>query len=370
MPIKQLMTETNTRELLSVIVPLLNEGDALDEFFHTLESQVGIDFEVIFCDGGSSDETVSRLEAFAESSPRCVQIRRSSRGRGRQLNAGARTARGDYLLFLHVDSSFSDPEAFRKAVAELEDTIGGGEHNHVMVAGHFALRFRDQGNDYRRGYYYYESKARLDRRECTHGDQGFLMTRELFGKVGPFDEDFPLLEDTQLAEKIRCRGTWVLLPAEIFTSARRFEAEGLIERQVLNALIMNFDAIGWETFFRGMPGVYRSQDRTRRLQLLPFFDKIRELLKQSPLRQRVRLWYQTGCYVRPNAWQLAYAWDVRRNFRAHLAPGTGPTPTLTAFDRWYDRLTDHPPGRLTASALVWIWFYLTWWWLKARGQDG
>jgi hypothetical protein len=132
---------------------------------------------------------------------------------------------------------------------------------------------------------------------------------------------------------------------------------------------MNFAAIGWDDFFRAASGIYRQQDVTGCLRLAPFFRVIRDLLRQLPMRRRFRLWYRTGNYVRPNAWQLAFALDVRRNFRRGLPAGEGGTPWLDWFDRWYPPLTDHPPGRLAAAGLVWLWFHLTLLWLRLRDKE-
>jgi len=59
--------------------------------------------------------------------------------------------------------------------------------------------------------------------------------------------------------------------------------------------------------------------------------------------------------VRNHAWQLALAWDTRRNFRAGLPPGAGGLTALARYDRWLDPLTDHAAGRLAAAALTWCW---------------
>lgn len=103
---------------------------------------------------------------------------------------------------------------------------------------------------------------------------GVSSTTHVFSGRRTPAHSLPLLEDTRVAEKIRQAGAWILLPAEIRTSARRFEIEGLYERQLLSALLMNVAAIGWEAFFGAAPGIYRRQDRTQRLQLLPFLAKI------------------------------------------------------------------------------------------------
>lgn len=351
---------------LSVIVPVLNEAETLPALFATLSRQEQVAFEVVLADGGSTDGTAERAAALAAESPFPCRVIRSGKGRGRQLNAGARAATAETLLFLHADSGFPDPLALRKGLDALTATIG--RRGDERVAGHYALRFDVLAGRYGFGYYFYECKARLDRPECTHGDQGFLLRRSFFAGIGPFEEAFPLMEDTRLAETVRREGEWLLLPAEVVTSARRFETEGLCERQLLNALLMNFAAIGWDDFFRQASGIYRRQDLAGRLRLLPFLRAVRELLRQLPRRRRLALWYRTGGYVRRHAWQLAFALDVRRNFRRGLPAGKGGTPLLERFDRWYGPLTDHPPGRLAAAGLVWLWFHGTFLYRFVREQ--
>ena len=93
---------------------------------------------------------------------------------------------------------------------------------HDRIAGRFALRFSLQDSSRTWGFYHLECKARLNRRECIHGDQGFLLRRTYFNEVGPFDPALPMLSETRFAEAVRATGRWILLPAEIHTSARAF----------------------------------------------------------------------------------------------------------------------------------------------------
>ena len=333
---------------LSIVVPVYNESETLPALLASLAAQRQVRFELLVCDGGSGDGTPDVLRGAEVSFPCRLIV--SDKGRGRQLNAGAGAARASLLLFLHADSAFPDPLAFRKGLNAL--AASGCD-----VAGHFALRFAGEDGALAAGYYFYECKACLHRPGCTHGDQGVLIDRHLFETVGPFDEDLGFLEDTRLADRIHAQGSWLLLPAEIVTSPRRLQAEGLYPRQLLNALIMNFAAIGWMEILAQLPALYRSQDRASYLRLLPFFQEIRRRLKPLPLLRRWRLWYLTGRYVRQNAWQLAFALDVRARRRRGLAAGCEPAPRLARFDRWWDRLTDHPPGRAAAALLVWLWFH-------------
>lgn len=344
---------------LSLIVPVLNEKDELPVFFDNLSLQQNVSFELIICDGGSTD---GGYEWLSGRDPKwtALKVVQCQSGRARQLNHGADCARGDWLLFLHVDSRFDDSLALRNS---LDYVKRSGSRN---VAGHFALTFRRTQSSSSLGYYFYEWKARLDLPETIHGDQGFLLHRQLFHRVGLFAESLTVMEDTDFAERLRQVGQWQLLPAVISTSARRFETEGLWQRQTLGALIMCFRTIGWDDFFTRAPDIYRHQSQTQELQLLPFFQLISELLQDLNWHERWKLWYLSGSYVRRHTWQLFFALDARQAFRAGLKPGRGGTPRLDFMMPLYEFLTDNRFGRGLASVLLRCWFELTRRWLQYR----
>ena len=342
---------------LSVIIPVLNERDALSELFSMLATQQDVDMELVFSDGGSDDGSRELIVARAADLPWPVTLVTGERGRGRQLNAGATSSRGNNLLFLHVDSIFTDTHAFRSGLDTLYAAISslGSER----VAGRFGITFRRSSPVPSLAFYYYESKARLNHRECIHGDQGMLLRRSFYNEIGPFDEQLSITEDTRFAEAIRARGYWLLLPATIHTSARRFETEGLRQRQILNAIIMNFAAIGWTSFFRHLPDIYRTQERSRFLDLYPMLTEIGRLIGRLPPRDRLILWYDTGGYVSSHAWQIPFFLDTCRNFRRGLPPGAGNTPLLSCHNRHFERLMRNPVVRAGTGFLVWVWYRLT-----------
>ena len=326
---------------LSVIVPVVNEVAILPAFLTELHRQQRIKYELIVVDGGSTDGSVKFLEQDDR-----VRLVHSDRGRGRQLNAGIMAAQGEWLLLLHADSRFPDPLAWRNGVDFL-----AARHT-LRVAGHFALSFQTDGNGVQPGYDFFERKARSSRPETIHGDQGFLLHRALWQRVGPFREDLPVMEDTDFAERLRAIGQWQLLPAEIQTSCRRFESEGLWQRQLLGALMMCFRCIGWCDFFAQAPDLYREQARARQLRLSPFFDLIVRLLGDLSWREQWRLWRAAGDYIRGHGWQLFFAADCcrARRQKRHVAD----TPDVWRFwgEPVFTLLTDHPPGRLLCTFLL------------------
>jgi hypothetical protein len=278
----------------------------------------------------------------------------SGAGRGRQLNAGVRAATSANLLFLHADSQFDDPLALRRALDSHNAACAA--HGSDRVAGRFGLRFDRSAPAAHLGYYFHECKARLDRPGCIHGDQGLLLRRTLFDRVGPFPESVPMLAETRFAEAVRRQATWLLLPAEIRTSARRFEAEGLAARRTLNAIIMNLDAVGQEELLAELPELYRRQGEDGAGRHGAVLEGIARRIAAMPAGERRAFWRDTGAYVRDNAWQLAYILDIRRAFRRGLPPGGEERRNLDRFDRWLHPAIDTAAGRWAASLLTRLWF--------------
>ncbi|HKY05913.1 MAG TPA: glycosyltransferase, partial [Blastocatellia bacterium] len=70
------------RVKVSVIIPALDEAENIEACLASVTRQEG-DFEIIVVDGGSRDRTVEIAQSYAHTVT-------SERGRGRQMNAGAR----------------------------------------------------------------------------------------------------------------------------------------------------------------------------------------------------------------------------------------------------------------------------------------
>jgi len=339
---------TDYHPQLSVIIPTINESRTLPGLLEQLRQQKQIQLEVIVADGGSKDGTP---EAAVKAGAILLQ---TSAGRGCQMNRAASRASAPYLLFLHADSMPTDDLQLQSALEALMANCRRMESQ--RVAGHFKLRFRRNGKGNNLAYSYYESKSALNRAECTNGDQGFLLSAEFFQELGGFDESLWFLEDQRLAEQIRHTGTWITLPGELETSARRFELEGLGRRMILSALIMNFHSIGLSEFFHRAGSVYRNQESTGRLLMTPIFKLISDLNREAGTRVSRQRWRATGGYVLGHAWQLFFYLDflIGKLFK------TDSHPFLTLHDRVFRPITSFPPFEYLAAGLTWIWFQISW----------
>lgn len=320
---------------LSLIVPVLNEAAGIVTFLRGLAVQQGVSFQVILCDGGSTDDTVARASDLIDELPFPLLLVQTKKGRAWQMNAGAREATGEYFLFLHADSTFADRFALSQGLSALRQAERRAGDN--RIAAHFSLRFQGCAGGESFAYYFAAGKARQERSGCTHGDQGFLLNRRFFAEAGPFDQSCLVMEDTRFAEYVRTTGSWLLLPVELVTSVRRFESEGLLERNVLNMILMTLAAVGREDFIRELPGIYATQCLTGQLRLFPFLDRIRQLTKGLSYPARKKFWYSVGHFVSLNAWQIPFFLDMRKNFRNAVPVGQGKTVFLNFFDRYGKR---------------------------------
>lgn len=124
--------------MLSVLIPCLNEAEGMGrletELFEALE-KLGVDFEVILVDDGSTDSTWSDLTAMAERRPSLRLARHEgNRGIGASLKTGIEVARGDWLVFLDADLSFH-PDHIAALLAKQRETDADCVSGSPMLGG-------------------------------------------------------------------------------------------------------------------------------------------------------------------------------------------------------------------------------------------
>lgn len=346
---------------LSIIVPVFNEANLIPPFVSTLSRQdFAEEFELIFVDGGSDDQTVSNINTtnFGKLAVRCFH---SAKGRAKQMNVGAQHAKAKYVLFLHVDSLFIHTSALITALQELEKSI-----QQTPMAGHFPLSFNRQDDLHARAYYFYESKTYLNRMDCINGDQGFLLAKDYFLALGRFDESDVYMEDARLARKIQQQEAWMCFSPILTTSARRFHLEGLAQRQLLNAIICNMDRIGLRRFIPMAANAYREQDRAGKLVLLEFFVLAHHLALSEGWICAIKYWWKTGAYVAENVWQTCFLLDCLRNRRRGFGPGQGSESFLSFYDKFISPLIRSRPGVMLIGLATLGWFYTSLLYLKLK----
>lgn len=330
---------------LSVIIPTLNEAEALPLLLQQLQQQQGLDLEIIVADGGSVDAT----RTIARTAGATV-VKTKQPGRGRQLNAGADLAQSQWLLFLHADSEFTRTTQCFNALEALQKRIKNKAAQ--QIAGHFALEFSHEDDPEKFAYRYAAAKTHLNRENTTNGDQGFLLSKAFFTELGGFDESMGFLEDQRLAETIRQCGEWITLPDILITSARRFETEGFARRYTLMAVTMAAHMTQMHEFFSMAPPLYAAQSDTGKLLLSRYADIIFPMIRQAPPKRRWQQILAYGNYVKRNWWQLFFLLDVRR----HKAGERVKPKWMNFHDRHVAPLVTWRGFDLAVGVSIIIWF--------------
>lgn len=272
---------------LSVIIPTVNEAQALPLLLGDLSQQTGVTLEIWVSDGGSTDHTVALARHAG------VQVVEGAAGRGAQMNRAHAGATAPLRLFLHADSRLTRSDQLCRAIDAWQTQSGRG------TAGHFPLRFADAPAEHQGLFAFMEAKTRSGRPGTIHGDQGLLIHRDDFDALGRFDTRRPYFEDVTFSEAVFRQSRWLLLPDPLITSARRFVREGARARYALMGLMMTLHAAGDEGFFDASQRLYQQQHRAQRLALAPYFQ-----LAMSRFLRRPQRWPALLRYGLTNAWQL------------------------------------------------------------------
>src|SRR5690606_37633610 len=198
---------------LSIVVPTLNEATRIGSLIDGLRVP---GTEVIVSDGGSTDETREIAAAHG------ARVTLAPRGRGPQMNAGAAMARGAHLLFLHADTTL--PKDFLSIVVQtLEDpSVSLGAFSFKLDRNGVLLRSVELAVRFRCAAF-----------RMPYGDQAFFMRRSAFTQVGGF-ASIPLMEDIDLVRRARKAGRVLVVDAAATTSARRWNAAGVVRMTAIN----------------------------------------------------------------------------------------------------------------------------------------
>jgi len=201
---------------LSIIIPVLNEQDAILECLDSLQTIRDQGHEVIVVDAGSEDDTVSLARPIVD------KVLKSKPGRAAQMNTGARLAHGDLLLFLHVDTML--PVDAITILQEKMQEHGNHPHgNHLW--GRFDMHLDSQHWMFRVIETMMNLRSRLT--SVSTGDQAIFVSRDLFNSVGGFPE-IALMEDIAISKLLREHALPVNLRQRVTSSTRRWQNRGIL----------------------------------------------------------------------------------------------------------------------------------------------
>lgn len=112
--------------LISVIIPVLNRQDEIEECIHSVYAQSYENWEILIIDSGSTDRTLEICRKLAAAEPR-IRLLSSEKGCSNARNKGIDAARGEYLFFLDSDDTIHPAllQVLAEAMEKYKAPIGG-----------------------------------------------------------------------------------------------------------------------------------------------------------------------------------------------------------------------------------------------------
>ena len=193
---------------LSIVMPTLDEGEVIENTLSALQGFRQLGVEIVLVDGGSQDQTQTLARPWVD------QLVIAPPGRASQMNAGAKAAQGDVLLFLHADTQLP-----AGGIAQISRATEQG-------AGWGRFDVRISGRARTLGLVSALMNARSRLTAIATGDQAIFVSRTLFEKVGGFPLQ-ALMEDIELSKRLRQLERPHCLAGPAVTSGRRWEKRGV-----------------------------------------------------------------------------------------------------------------------------------------------
>lgn len=197
----------------SIVIPTLNEERALGSCLNALLT-LPANREIIVVDGGSTDNTPKLAKVLAD------KVLFAAKGRASQMNAGAKNASGDVLIFLHADTFLPED-----ALQQIEQAL-----NANRCWGRFDVRFNCNHPMLKIVAFCMNWRSRMT--GIATGDQAIFVEKRCFDSMGGYPV-IALMEDIALSKMLKKISPPACLFSQVNTSARRWEQFGIFNTILL-----------------------------------------------------------------------------------------------------------------------------------------
>jgi rSAM/selenodomain-associated transferase 2 len=215
--------------MLSIIIPIYNEEKNLPTQLTFLQGKAKqLPIEIVI---SNSPDTTDKSPSICKQFSRVKFFESDTKGRAIQMNYGASKATGDILLFLHADVKLPDDfyEQVTQAIME----------GHKM--GFFSYKFDRSTFMLNVNSYFTKNDGVF----AGAGDQCQFFTKETFEKLGRYNEEFCIMEDFEMMDKVRKQNIpYTIVQSKATVSARKYNKASWLEVNAINGYVFLLYKLG------------------------------------------------------------------------------------------------------------------------------
>ncbi len=244
--------------MISIIIPALNEEKYLPLLLESIKNQnFGVPFgsyEIILADAGSKDKTIEIAKRYG-----CMVAPGGLPAKGR--NEGAKIAKADLLFF--VDSDIILPDNF------FERALNEFNERKLDIASFCLIPLPIRRISSFALNIFYNQPIVLLEKILPHAAMGILVKKDLFEKLGGFDEEIKLAEDMDFARRAKYKFKarfGIIKSQKIYFSDRRLKTDGWLvtgAKFFLCELYMIFIGPAKSDIFKYKFGHYEKKGETK-----------------------------------------------------------------------------------------------------------
>jgi glycosyltransferase involved in cell wall biosynthesis len=294
---------------VTVLIPTFNRSAFLLESLDSILAQTRPAHEIIIINDGSTDDTLEQLKAYEG---RVRVLSKSNAGKSAALNFGLKHVTGD-LVWIFDDDDLAAPKALEILVGLLEANpeadMAYGRHERFSVDGSGDVRLLGTG--------YWTNCESDEFLTATLDDmfahqQGMVVRKELYDRVGAFDESLVRSQDYDMLIRLARVGTPVSTEEFVFKQRVHDGIRGTQTEQVQakkrNSSWSQFDKVIFRNFYP-------------QIKLNEYLSDGRSI--SDPLNKRHALLRRASVMARKKLWELAIK-DLRAAESVSLAPLSKP----------------------------------------------
>ena len=190
--------ESEKDELVSVVIPTYNRANVIRQSIYSVLAQSYANIEILVIDDGSVDDTEAVVRSIGDDRIKYVSLEKNM-GVAHARNVGIEKASGKYVAFQDSDDCWQ-PRKLEQEVSTLRKENADIVFCRMKICGDsdeiYPLEDYFLVEDYKYGMFEILIGAN------KVGTPTILARKEIFDKIGGFDEDIPTKEDWELALRI------------------------------------------------------------------------------------------------------------------------------------------------------------------------